>query len=186
MINKLNSFSLIFCILLSCLEWIEVLNCQQNINYLDDFLSDLINLYHDSHLNLCHLSNFPWIWTNTVGLHNLWTKITGQVMLLPLMPAKESFTLNIYFIFQEVLKSRNCSFGIDTVIFWYLIMTPPGMHYCECFSFSRLLSYKKPASCLYIIIIWCLLKLLFSDPRQILWPGVIRFSLIYKNDAVQF
>lgn len=151
------------------------------------FLSVLIDLYHEFHLNLCHLTNLPWIWINTVCLHNLWRKITCQVMLLPFMPAKEFFPLNIYFIFQEALKSRSYSFGIVTVIFWYLVIIPPRTHYCECFSFSTLLSYKSlhPACILLKYgAYWSCFSV--SDPRQILWPGVIRFSLIYKNEAVQF
>lgn len=122
---------------------------------------------------------------DTVCLPNLGRKITCQVMLLSFMPVKEFSTLNIYFIFQEVLKRRNCNFGIVTVIFWYLIMTPPGTHYCECFSFSTLLSYKRSASCLYIIIIWCLLKLLYCFSFQDRFCGLELLDFLLFVKAMQ-
>lgn len=82
MINKLKSYSLIFYILLSCLEWIAVLNCQENINYLDNF----------------------WVFSSTYTMTLTWTCVISLIFL------GYGQTLHVFITFEEKLLVKLCSY----------------------------------------------------------------------------
>lgn len=80
MINK--SFTLTFYTLLSCLEWIAVLNCQQNINYLDKF----------------------WVFSSTHNMTLTWTCVMSLTFL------GYGQTLHVFINFEEKLLVKLCSY----------------------------------------------------------------------------